>query len=90
MASETKPVIYQPTAVDYSDYPARLETMTRGIAEVVRRHLDAKLAFISCINCNFFKEREGEICTAVAPFNARPPARVIAYGCSQHSSEIPF
>ena len=42
----------------------------------------------SCINCSFFIEAH-ELCKR---FNARPPARVIAFGCKDHLDiqEIPF
>lgn len=43
----------------------------------------------TCITCLNFRENHGEIC---AKFNARPPARVIAYGCKDYFApdEIPF
>lgn len=42
----------------------------------------------NCINCNRFDQQK-EICKK---FNARPPARVIAYGCPEHDDmyEVPF
>lgn len=42
----------------------------------------------SCLTCSYFREAE-ERCTK---FNARPPARVIAYGCDQYidNDVIPF
>jgi hypothetical protein len=44
---------------------------------------------LSCLNCDSFNEGL-EICNK---FNARPPARVIAFACEHHSNledEIPF
>jgi hypothetical protein len=48
----------------------------------------ARGLFKTCITCIDFKEA-AEHCRA---FNARPPARVIAYGCKSytHTDEIPF
>lgn len=43
----------------------------------------------SCLNCQWFKEKDGELCTKL-PTPARPPARVIAYGCDAHEFDIPF
>lgn len=42
----------------------------------------------SCMNCTLFRE-DSELCMR---FAQRPPARVIAYGCSEHEdvNEIPF
>jgi len=60
-----------------------------AVAEKLKIALDMMGVLQSCINCNHFKEAE-EICTGVTPFNARPPARIIAYGCPSHSSEIPY
>jgi hypothetical protein len=42
----------------------------------------------SCLSCSRFSESE-EICRK---FAARPPARVIAFGCSEYldTEEIPF
>lgn len=42
----------------------------------------------SCISCTTFAERD-ELCTR---WNARPPARVIAFGCNdyQDNEDIPF
>lgn len=47
-----------------------------------------KPIYQSCINCEHFDELNGEICKLA---KARPPARVIAYGCEQWCDmEIPF
>lgn len=42
----------------------------------------------SCLNCTYFLEHN-EQCQK---FNARPPARVIAYACSEYqdNDDIPF
>ncbi len=40
----------------------------------------------NCLTCTYFVEHM-EMCER---FNARPPARIIAYGCEKHSDEIPF
>ena len=42
--------------------------------------------FKNCCTCSKFVEVM-ELCEE---FNARPPARVIAYGCVKHSHTIPF
>lgn len=39
----------------------------------------------TCMTCLYFDEQT-EMCTR---YNARPPARVIAYGCPDHDS-LPF
>ena len=39
-----------------------------------------------CITCDYFKETE-ELCKR---YDVRPPARVIALGCSSYEPEIPF
>lgn len=43
----------------------------------------------SCLNCMWFREHKGEVCEKL-PTPARPPARVIAYGCDAHEFDIPF
>lgn len=42
----------------------------------------------SCLSCAMFDEKE-ELCRK---FNARPPARTIAFGCIEYidSEEVPF
>lgn len=42
--------------------------------------------FTSCVTCYKFDE-PSEMCK---PANARPPARVIAFGCAAWDGEIPF
>lgn len=44
----------------------------------------------SCINCDHFKEKEGEICARFPGYEMRPPARVIALGCVSWVEVIPF
>lgn len=47
-----------------------------------------KPIYRSCLNCEHFDELNGELCKLA---KARPPARVIAYGCEQWCDmEIPF
>ena len=42
----------------------------------------------TCLTCLHFKEHEGESCALAGQ---RPPARVIAFGCSAHmEDDIPF
>lgn len=59
----------------------------------IKNAVDAAIAtsqaiYRSCINCEHFDELNGEICKLA---KARPPARVIAYGCEQWCDmEIPF
>lgn len=45
--------------------------------------------FQSCLNCIHFRESAGEICGL---YKARPPARIIAFGCPSYDDvdEIPF
>lgn len=43
----------------------------------------------SCLSCGFFREKNGETCTAYPGPPARPPARVIAFGCPAYEF-IPF
>lgn len=62
------------------------------IEDAARLHEKMKewidIAERSCINCCFFKENEGELCTRAIP-PARPPARIIVDGCSEFDT-IPF
>lgn len=58
----------------------KLDTIPR------ERTAAANLLLRSCLTCDMFKEQE-EQCTV---YSARPPARVIAYGCDQYIEEIPF
>lgn len=58
-------------------------------ASVLTHTLDMLNVLRSCINCRHFREQQ-EICTGIPPHTARPPARVIAYGCDMHSAEVPY
>lgn len=64
------------------------EEAVKGIAEhiggIIREHLDQCTK--TCINCEHFSE-DHEICNR---WNARPPARVIAFGCEAYTDKIPF
>ena len=44
--------------------------------------------FSTCLNCHYW-QAEKELC---GKFNARPPAKIIAFGCEKFSDEhwIPF
>lgn len=46
----------------------------------------AHLLLRTCVKCDTF-DHEAEVCKR---FNARPPAKVIAYGCDEFIEEIPF
>lgn len=74
--NKIQPVLREDKAYELKNYIYKMVTEYRG--EVTR----------SCISCSLFKEST-ETCTK---FNARPPARVIAYGCKDYFSEdeIPF
>lgn len=56
--------------------------------ELLLQGTDQRGAMKSCINCHKFDEAT-EMCQM---FKARPPARVIAFGCDRHDDidEIPF
>lgn len=48
-----------------------------------------KRSRVTCMTCMFFNQR-AELCEKARP-RARPPARVVAYGCSAHEvDDIPF
>lgn len=51
-----------------------------------QRQRNAALLMRTCVTCDFFDE-DTEQCRK---WNARPPAKVIAYGCDQYLEEIPF
>lgn len=55
---------------------------------VFRAIEDQRHPFKNCINCTKF-DQKNEICNQ---YKARPPARVIAYGCPEHVDmyEVPF
>jgi hypothetical protein len=63
---------------DSKEYVARRLEFQR---EALRAHV-----WQSCMNCEHFKKQE-ELCTV---YKARPPAHVIAVGCTEYEWEIPF
>ena len=69
-------------------YDAELEGLTDHMFKNFQRMLDNSNVMRSCINCHYFAEHQGEICTMYN--HQRPPARIIARGCDQHSKEVPF
>lgn len=64
----------------------QIERIAAGMMDSLGNH---KVATSSCVDCQHFREREGEICTLVG---RRPPARVIVNGCEAYKDEddIPF
>lgn len=64
---------------------------TAILAEQITKDLfdGLKLATQCCPNCSHFDEKN-ELCTAAKPAPARPPARVIAFGCEYFLDVIPF
>ena len=62
------------------------EFFLRRLCLIFKAQLYDAGLFQSCLNCVHFNEAS-ELCGLV---NQRPPARVIALGCPQHSDEIPF
>ena len=58
--------------------------MGNELVKGIRKELSAQK--INCITCWHFDEKN-EICKIAS---ARPPARVIALGCSSYSEEVPF
>ena len=61
-----------------------VEELAKHLAEAVRA--DLATCFQTCITCDNFTEKT-EICKLA---NARPPARVIASGCSSYDEKVPF
>lgn len=61
-----------------------LEAMGNYLAPIVAEAL--RSATRTCLTCDHFNE-PGELCKL---YNARPPARVIAFGCPSYQDEIPF
>lgn len=62
--------------------------VTQAIGQVVEAQVHLRGLHQSCLSCVTFRE-ESEWCVK---YNARPPARVIAYGCPGYfdEEEIPF
>lgn len=52
----------------------------------IKDMIEAARLYHSCVSCQHFSE-EKELCCL---FNARPPARVIAFGCERWMEEPPF
>lgn len=59
-----------------------------AIANWIETTFRGEFPFQNCLNCLNFNEKS-EICKL---YNAKPPARVIVYGCEKFDdiSEIPF
>ena len=59
-----------------------------NLKSTLERVFKESFPFQSCINCLHFNEKE-EICKL---YKARPPARVIVFGCSSYADvdEVPF
>lgn len=69
----------------------RIQTAVKAAITLAIQNADAKLIPVvrrSCIACMHFNE-QAELC---GKFNARPPARVIAFACPEYieDSNIPF
>ncbi len=61
-----------------------IEGIAKELGAVMRKHLDESTK--TCINCFHFQETT-EQCKL---FRARPPARIIAFGCEKYDDQIPF
>ena len=57
---------------------------SNAVPAVLAKFMD----FQNCLNCKYFKEAD-EQCSL---YKARPPAKIIAYGCDSHLDieQIPF
>ena len=67
--------------------PKSFKNRTGAVLEAVAKVLNqAEGGFPSCLNCDHFTERE-EVCRLAGQ---RPPAMVIAFGCSSFVPEPPF
>jgi hypothetical protein len=86
--SKKPPAVPAPPALSPSPYPkgidpdlARgLDAVANAIGHIVAQHRRC------CLNCLQFNEKT-ETCALA---KARPPARVIAYGCPKWEEDIPF
>lgn len=78
MGGDASPIVLQPQ----NDMPGQLH----GLALRLANTMEAAGVYRNCLTCRHFVEAM-ETC---GEFNARPPARIIAYGCEKHSNEIPF
>ena len=65
----------------------RMNDIYRAIDDM-RAHTikEVDKAVKTCLNCNWFNEEKEEC----LKYTARPPARVIAYGCKDHTDDVPF
>lgn len=57
-----------------------IRTVSDAMAKVIEQNTR------TCLNCQYFDEKF-EMCRG---YNARPPARVIAFGCDKFEDAIPF
>ncbi len=59
-----------------------------SLINLVKRIITEQYPYRNCLNCIYFTE-VSEQCKV---WNAKPPARVICYGCDKHTDieEIPF
>lgn len=60
-----------------------VDSLAQGLAHAAAKNRQC------CLHCAFFDERQGEVCTRAKP-PARPPARIIAFGCPGFEGDIPF
>lgn len=71
----------------------RMNNLTALATMVTAQVIEGLAANVRCcINCQFFVE-QSELCTNknnCPQEPARPPARVIALGCPNHQSGVPF
>ena len=68
-----------------------VENRKKAVADIVEQLMKGmeyrlNAATKTCLNCTHFIEHT-ELCKLAS---ARPPARVIALGCSSHDDEVPF
>lgn len=60
--------------------------MNSDLASKLFKAVQEDSAFPCCVHCEHF-DAEAETCRNVG---ARPPARVIAFGCEQFEPKVPF
>lgn len=58
------------------------------IIRIIENNTAIQFPFKNCLNCEHFNEKD-ELCRY---WKAKPPSRVICYGCDQHTDigDIPF
>lgn len=80
-------MVFKPTLRPEAEGELR-ETITQAIKKMVEVEFAYQLPYKTCINCDHFIEKT-EMCKQ---WNAKPPARVIAFGCDKYKDEdlIPF